>query len=118
MADIHILEGTRSGAGIAYRVVFHIPVPDVTNEAGISYQQAVVQAKADTKSVLTDIDSTEQAKLDSGELWEEVVTFRTHPARKDDAERLKALYEETKTRLQKEFAERFKYTGLTLSAKT
>jgi len=118
MADIHVLEGTRSGAGYTYRVVFHIPVPDITNEAGVSYREAVVQAKADTKSVLVDIDSTEQAKLDSGELWEEVATFRTHPARKDDAERLKALYEETKTRLQKEFAERFKYTGLTLSAKT
>lgn len=41
MSDYHILNGLADGN--QYRVVFHLPVPDMTNSVGVNYRMALME---------------------------------------------------------------------------
>ena len=75
MSGIHIL--TQDKIQNTVNAVFHIPVPATLNEAGISWQVAVVmEAKGNITSTLHDIDPDELALLQSGALIEKVEIVR------------------------------------------
>lgn len=66
--DYHIL--TQSKDQNTVNVVFHIPVPATLNEAGITWQTAIVKEAGEIISVLSDIASAELTLLQSGALIE------------------------------------------------
>lgn len=68
----HIL--TQDEKRKSVNVVFHIPIPDVgTNEAGISWREAVVKEQggaSEIVSVLPDITTQEDSAMKAGEICE------------------------------------------------
>ena len=80
MSDYHILDGDESGDGIAYTVVMHFPVPNENNSAGVNLRTAISQdVDHSTDSIVPWITTTEQGQLDSGELWEEAISYKRNP---------------------------------------
>jgi len=76
MANYHILNGRPDGN--QYRVVFHLPVPDTTNNVGVNYRTALTQWLGETTSQVPFIQSAEQVQLDNGELYEHSWDYDTH----------------------------------------
>lgn len=111
MADKHVLTGGTDGYSV--RVAFHIPIPDVTNEAGLSYRSLIADNE-DTASEVHDISQTEQDALNDGSLWEAVVAFNLNMGHStaDNKALLDALYTETVDSVQAEFQNKYKYYGL------
>lgn len=82
MSNYHILSADRYGN--SYRVAFHVPVPDATNEVGYSYRTAIVEQKTSTEfplvqSAVPFIDGTELTQLQAGEVYEVVEEFHSNP---------------------------------------
>jgi len=104
MSNYHILTQEKKKRSI--RVVFHIPVPAAgTNEAGISWRDAVVLEQGGSVnivSVLPDITQQEISDLKAGELIEKLETVRfstinlTNVQRKEEIE---TLFNQTKASL-------------------
>jgi len=96
MADIHVLDMNRN----ELRVVFHIPVPDANNVAGVSYREALVHSGRAGKSVLLDaadpdnprgweIGANEKTALSSGAMLEHVEQIHVLPEDWADLSRLR-----------------------------
>lgn len=84
MSDIHV----RQAADNRIQLLLHIPVPDVTNESGVSYRTAL--AKTGGTTALPDavvpetpagweIGSVEKAAIEAGELLEHGVSMHVLP---------------------------------------
>jgi len=61
MSDYHILAGDRYGN--SYRVVFHIPVPDLTNEIGVNYRTAIVEWQGGAVAIVSSVPFIEGSEL-------------------------------------------------------
>lgn len=70
--DYHILDSSKKDHEV--KVVFHIPVPDENNTAGISLQTALAQYKPFTESAAPEISAIEQTQLENGALYEKTET--------------------------------------------
>lgn len=82
MSNYHVISGSPDGN--TYQVVFHIPIPDILNDVGVSYRTALSQMLQLTPttyppSIVKFITPTEQAQLDAGELYEYSEQFETNP---------------------------------------
>lgn len=84
MADYHVLTGRSDGN--AYTVVHHLPIPNVTNRAGVSVRTALANSGLGGKTSLPDgdgsagsISAAEKASILAGELWEYSEQVDTHP---------------------------------------
>jgi hypothetical protein len=111
--DIHVLNGNDDGT--SYLCAFHFPVSEAVNQAGISYRTIISVYENDTKSIVPNITSEEQQKLNNGEILEDVVSFATNPARTDQQERIVQLYQSRKVYWQTNIPNKYKWTGATLS---
>lgn len=76
MSDMHISSGDGNGN---YSIVYHFPVPDINNEAGISLRKAVENSGLVSTSILLPgngqngtISTTEENSLANGSLIEHV----------------------------------------------
>lgn len=79
MSDYHILNGLPDGN--QYQIVFHLPVPDTTNDVGVNYRVALIQyLGGDQPSQVPFITSGEQTQLDAGELYEHSWEYHTNPS--------------------------------------
>ena len=117
MSDYHILTGRPDGNG--YRVVFHVPVPDVPNRVGNSYRTCIVNSGMGGSSALTEgtgpgqISSAELAQIQSGEVYEVSEEFHTNPD--EDAaqirDRIDARHAEVVTQVQSEVVGKLSYFG-------
>ena len=88
--DIHIL--TQDKDVNTVNVVFHIPVPAVLNEAGISYRNAVVmEAKGEITSALYNITPAGLTLLQSGAEIEKAETVRFSSIYLTNAQRLQQV---------------------------
>ena len=83
MADYHVLNTDESGN--ALRVVFHIAVPAVTNDAGYSIRTALVEWLGGgedptvIQSVCPFITGAELTQMQAGEVYEMVVSLASRP---------------------------------------
>jgi len=114
MSDYHILTADENSNEI--RVVAHIPVPDIVNDVGVNYRDALVQWKDDTTSILhTDLITTaEQTQLDNGELYEHVASVSTPGTGMTLLEKrdmFDALYNDAVPRIQQKLANQLRYWG-------
>ncbi len=113
MSDYHVLSQSKDGNRL--NVILHIPVPVMDNDAGVSYQDAIVdmQGGVPIASQLTDISFEEQGELDTGMLYEVGGGLQTFPAEDiaDKIVRLDALWTATRTRVYAELAFRLQYWG-------
>lgn len=114
MMDYHILEGDQYGN--SYRVVFHIPVPDLTNEVGVSYRTAIVEWQGGATAIesrVPFIEGSELTQLQAGELYEVVRTFNSNPnetlAQKRD--KLDAMFASVQVDKQQDFQDILGYWG-------
>lgn len=93
MSDYHILSSDPYGN--TFQVVFHFPVPDLDNQAGVNFRTAVVEwlGGAPVVSRLPNVGA-EQTQLDAGELHERVYPFNSNPNDNLAAKRavLEAMY--------------------------
>lgn len=89
MPDIHILTQDKDQRTV--NVVFHVPVPITLNEAGITWQAAVVKEAGEITSVLLDIDPAELTSLQAGALIEKVENVRFSTTGLTNAERLQEV---------------------------
>jgi len=112
MPNIFILEGNEDGT--IYRVVFHFPIPDVPNKAGISYRTLISQHE-NTTSVIPDLDSAIQTKLTNGELYEYVCSINRSPSIIENETELKNLYNELKHKVLKSLENKYIFYGKTLT---
>lgn len=101
--NFHIL--TQSKDLNTVSAVFHIPVPDTLNTAGISWREAVVKELGTVTSVLADIDPSEMALLENGALIEKKESVRFSSIYLTNAQRLQEIkdrYNLLKTQLVEE----------------
>lgn len=76
MSNYHILTQEKNKKNI--QVLFHIPIPSTgTNEAGISWRNAVVREQGGADAIdsqLIDISAAELSALKAGEIIEKITT--------------------------------------------
>lgn len=90
--DFHIL--TQSKDQNTINAVLHIPVPASNNDAGITWQQAVVKEAGGADnivSVLPDVESTELTAMKSGALIEKIENVRFSSIFLTNAQRLQEV---------------------------
>jgi len=90
--DIHVLQCSKDLKTV--RVVFHYAVPAGNNQAGISWQNAIVMDRCgadNINSVLVDIDTDELADMKTGALIESAETIRFSSIDLTNAERLQEI---------------------------
>lgn len=118
MSDYHILAGGDDGNN--YAIAMHIPIGAGNNQASVSYRTAVVQFQTNPttglmpKSRVPFITAPEQAQLESGELLEIVIDFRTEPNQTLLQKRaaLDTLYNALVIKVQADVAKRLEFWGL------
>lgn len=114
MADYHILDGSADGNN--YRIIFHIPVPDEDNEAGINLRTALSETfGGDMVSAVpaNRLGAGEQDALNSGELYEHSYSYNTNPdvtllQKRDE---LDAKFSSFSTSIPNELQKRLAYWG-------
>jgi hypothetical protein len=89
MGDTHVVD---HGTG-AFTVALHYPVPDLLNEAGVNYRDALVASgiglqPSGRRTILDDINPAEEQLLDFGQLYEHTANTNVEPS----AEAQAALY--------------------------
>jgi len=113
MSDYHVLSQSKDGNRL--KVILHIPVPVMNNDADVSYQDAIValQGRAPVVSRLTGISLEEQEELDTGMLYEVEDSLNTFPAESITSKvaRLDALWATTRTRVYAELGFQLQYWG-------
>jgi len=90
--DIHVLQCSKDLKTV--RVVFHYAVPAGNNQAGISWQNAIVMDRGgadNINSVLVGIDADELANMKTGALVESVGTVRFSSINLTNTERLQEI---------------------------
>jgi len=114
MADYHILRGSADGNSLT--VVFHVPIPDQNNTAGINLRTALSELNGGSvESVLPSnrLGTGEQAALDAGALYEHVFEYHTRPGM-DAAEKQAELdqrYSNLSTGIANQVANQLEYWG-------
>lgn len=120
MSDYHILQISQSDGGMSENIsiVFHIPVPDQNNNAGVSYRTAIASL-VDAESVsavpwlMADFPD-EYADIQAGVIYECSRMLRLPaewtPTQKRD--RIDAYYNTLKGELLNEAQQRFSFWGL------
>ena len=87
MSDIHVQRAGRN----EIRLLYHIPVPEAQNEAGVSYRTAIVKSGAGGATALPDagdgdnpegweIGAAEKAAILDGSLYEHGASVKITPA--------------------------------------
>ncbi len=109
--DYHVMAGTKSGNIVTYTVAFHIPVPDAENAVGVNYR-TIIATYMNTESAVPDISEAEQEKLDTGELYEDVISLQTHIDGSGYLTMLEDWYNGRVALISAEFADCFKFSGL------
>ena len=117
MADYHVM-GTDK-AGNSMRVAFHIAIPATTNDAGKTYQDALVELLTGSidgssiSSAVPDIDTAELTQMQNGEIFEKVVELDSNPAENYPTKqaRLDAKYSEVAAEVAAELQTRLQYWG-------
>ena len=105
--DIHVLKCSKDLKTI--RVVFHYAVPEEENQAGISWQNAMVMEKGganNINSVLVNIDADELADMKTGALVESTETIRFSSIDLTNAERLQEIKNKYKEYKKKFFEDK------------
>ena len=79
MADYHILAGDKYAN--SFNVIFHIPVPNSTNEAAVNYRVAVVEWQGGASAIESQVPGigSELTQLQAGELYEVSERFNSNP---------------------------------------
>ena len=112
MSDYHILEGSMDGGAETYKVAFHIPVPDETNDAAYSLRSALAEdPEVNKTSAVPWILTAEQTQLDSGELYERLESYsrNTTNAVTQDRDALDARWNTLATAIPNRLRDRYKY---------
>lgn len=78
MSNYHIREADQYGN--RFTVVFHIPIPNVTNQASVNYRAAIVEWQGGAP-IVSRLPSpgAEQTQLDAGEIYELTEAFNSNP---------------------------------------
>lgn len=77
MSDYHVMRAAEDGGTID--LVFHVPVPDENNAAGVNLRTCLVEDEGVVKeSIVTWIETAEQTALSAGELLEYPYILHTH----------------------------------------
>jgi len=111
MSDYHLLESAEKDQAI--RVAFHVPVPDELNSVGVNLRTALTQYQPFTTSAVPAIDTTEQASLEKGELYEHVrqIKYTAAWTNSQKQSHLDAYYTNIVTKIQKKLRAVLKYWG-------
>ena len=119
MSNVHTREFDEAERSLA--CVFHIPIPAAGNNlAGIQWQTVVKNwrnSNGGTVSVISEIDPTEQAQLDNGELIEVSANVVFSSINLNNAQRqteVNAAYSAEVTRLQTELQTTLNFFGHTI----
>lgn len=114
MSDYHILEADQYGN--SFRVVFHVPVPNQTNEVSYNYRTAIVEWQGgaeNVQSAVPFISGAELTQLQAGELYEVAESFNSNPtetlAQKRD--KLDARFAAVVSDVQSDFQDRLGFWG-------
>ena len=119
MADIHVLESPID----RIRLAFHIPIPAINNDVGISYRTALVNSgigvgEGGRRTILPtgtgpgQITTAEEDLLNAGEIFEMIVTRRRTNAAGMNA-RADSWFADEKTSKLAELQERLRFYGFT-----
>ncbi len=118
MADFHVLSSSEDKKTVG--VIFHFPVPAVNNQAGISYQNALVQFQGGASAIKSAVaDATELASLQAGQLYEYQTDVRWSKLGLTPAQMLaeiKAAYNSAKAANQAELQDKLAFFGHSGSA--
>lgn len=111
--NYHILESNEEDNEA--RIVFHIPVPDENNIAGVNLRQALSQFRVNPGSVVPWQQSgTEYDAIQNGEIYEHIIKQRYKPDL-TDLQKQTALdnkYNNLKTKIQNRLRKILKYWGI------
>ena len=114
MSDYHILAADKYGN--SFSVVFHIPVPDTTNEVSYSYRTAIVEWQGGATEIASRvpfISGAEETQLQAGELYEVGDKFNSNPGETlaQKRTRLDAIFTARVTEIQADFQDVLGYWG-------
>jgi len=114
MSDVHALVGSDADN---WTLVFHYPVADVNNSAGVSFRTALVNSGLNT-TVMTvgtgagQISTAEKTQLDNGEIFEHVIQFPVESTT-SSTDAVEEAYNLNQVGVVTEMTRKLKYFGLT-----
>ena len=114
MADYHILASDTYGN--RYQVVFHIPVPDLTNHIDVSYRSAMIEWRGGASEIASQvpfISGAELTRMQAGELYEVSRSFNSNPGETliQKQNKLDVMFNEIKAEVQSDFQDILGYWG-------
>jgi hypothetical protein len=108
--DYHVMGGSKSGNVVTFHIAFHIPVSNTTNFVGVNYR-TILSRYIDTVSIVPNITAEEQGQLDAGELYEDLVSLKTHVNGSGYGAEIEAWYTSRKAAIIDTFSKQYKYSG-------
>lgn len=122
MSNYHVLAGREDGN--AYRVAFHIPIPNANNRAGVNYRTALTASGLGGSSIMStgtgpgQVATGEMNQITSGAIYEHVEEIETNPnetavAYKARLDSLFTEYADTGGQLLAKIRGRIEYFGYT-----
>ncbi len=112
MSDIHVLGGNVKAD--RWACAFHITVPDITNDASVSYR-AILSDFEDTASAVPGLPGAEQTDLDNGALYEEIINVRTSSDHADRLQDVQDAYNTWAASVLSQLQSRYLFTGKTIN---
>ncbi len=112
MSDIHVLQGNVQEN--IWKCAFHITVPDITNDASVSYRAILVDFE-DTVSKVPGLPAGEQTDLDNGALYEEVKDVHTSQDHADRLQDVRDAYSQWEAEVLSQLQSRYLFTGKTIN---
>ena len=114
MSNYHILASDTYGN--RYQVVFHIPVPDSTNQIDVNYRSAMVEWQGGASGIASQvplISGAELTQLQAGELYEVSRPFNSNPGETliQKQNKIDAMFNEIKAEVQNDFQDILSYWG-------
>lgn len=108
MSDIHVLQGNVQED--KWACAFHKTVPDITNDASISYRTILMDFE-DTTSKVPGLLAAEQTGLNNGALYEEVITVHTSSDHADRLQDVQDAYNAWAASVLSQLQSRYLFTG-------
>lgn len=108
MSDIHVLQG--NVAEDIWACAFHVTVPDITNDASVSYR-AIITDFENTTSAVPGLPGAEQTDLDNGALYEEVKDVHTSQDHADRLQDVRDAYSQWEAEVLNQLQSRYLFTG-------
>lgn len=117
MADIHVLKGSTQGE---YKLIFHFPVANTNNTAGVSFRTALVNSglavtqMKDGDGTGGTISAAEKANILAGIIYEHAVDFPVDSGGASGAQVLatvRAKYASENTQVTADIGKILKYFG-------